>query len=206
VTVDPGWITPKPPVPLIGDEQFKGLPETSVRDFWVWSTSDLRENTIRGVLAEFFVARAVGAQGALRVGWDSHDVTTPSGVRVEVKSSGYLQSWPQRDVSSLRFSGLTGLSWDADTNQLSETREVRADVFVFAVQTCKEPEAYDALDLAQWDFYVASAEAVRAYGARSVGPGFLREHAEGPIDIDQIAQVIATQANGTSPGDLQPAS
>jgi hypothetical protein len=203
VTVDPGWITPKPPVPLTGDEQFKGLPETSVRDFWIWSTSDLRENTIRGVLAEFLVARAVGAQAALRVGWDNHDVTTPSGIRVEVKSSGYLQSWPQRDVSSLRFSGLTGLSWDADTNQLSEKREVRADVFVFAIQSCKDPEVYDALDLDQWDFYVASAEAVRAYDARSVGPRFLREHAEGPIGIDQIARAIETQANASPPEDAQ---
>jgi hypothetical protein len=39
--------------------------------------------------------------------------------------------------------------------------EVRADVFVFSVQTCKDPQRYDALDLSQWEFYVVAAERVR---------------------------------------------
>lgn len=190
MTADPSWIQPTPPVALSGAEPFRGMGGATVRDFWTWSTSDLRENTIRGVLAEFFVAKAVGAEAEMRVGWDNYDVLTPSGVRVEVKSSAYLQSWSQRVHSTIRFSGLTGLAWDPDTNTSGEEREVRADVDAFAIQTCRDPGAYDALDLGQWDFYVASADAVRENGARSVGTGFLERHARGPLKFAALSEAI----------------
>jgi hypothetical protein len=77
-------------------------------DFWRWPFSDLRENTTRGILAELLVAYAVGAVGRLRRFWDNYDLLTPSGVRVAVKASSYLQSWPQRRLSRLRFGKLTG--------------------------------------------------------------------------------------------------
>lgn len=68
-------------------------------DFWRWTFSDLRTNIVRGVLAEYPVALAVGDPSPLRQAWDDFDVTTPSGIRVEVKSSAYLQSWRQRRLS-----------------------------------------------------------------------------------------------------------
>jgi hypothetical protein len=48
---------------------------------------------------------------------------------------------------------------------------------VFSVQTCKDPQRYDALDLSQWEFYVVAAERVRLQeheyrlGAQTCGPG-----------------------------------
>lgn len=50
---------------LGGDEPFAGL-DASVRDFWAWGFSDLRANVVRGVLAEYLVARAVGATEPVR--------------------------------------------------------------------------------------------------------------------------------------------
>lgn len=49
--------------------------------------SDLRTNNTRGYLAEYLVAKAVGAT-TCRVEWDTYDVLTPEGPRVEVKSAG----------------------------------------------------------------------------------------------------------------------
>ena len=49
-----------PAQPLSGDEHFLGL-DATVRDFWAFAMSDLRMNNVRGYLAEFLVARAVGA-------------------------------------------------------------------------------------------------------------------------------------------------
>lgn len=103
------WLTPMAVERLTGDERFSsgGL---TVADFWQWAFSDLRTNIVRGVLAEFLVARAVGDHSALREAWDNWDVTTTSGIKVEVKSSAYLQSWRQRKHSSIVFTGLTGAS------------------------------------------------------------------------------------------------
>ncbi len=48
--------------------------------------SDLRTNNVRGYLAEFLVAKAVGAHGP-RLEWDAYDVLAPDRTRIEVKSS-----------------------------------------------------------------------------------------------------------------------
>jgi len=50
---------PAPPQLVEGSDEFKGLDATAV-DFWRWAFSDLRDNIVRGVLAEFLVAAAVG--------------------------------------------------------------------------------------------------------------------------------------------------
>jgi len=97
---------PPQPAHLGGAEEFAGCPAT-VLDFWRFAMPDLRTNNVRGYLAEFLVAQAVGAAGA-KVEWDAYDVLTPSGTRVEVKSSAYLQVWEQRRLSRIVFSGLRG--------------------------------------------------------------------------------------------------
>jgi hypothetical protein len=66
--------------------------DATVLDYWRWAFSDLRDNTQRGVLAEFLVALALGRTETRRKAWDNYDVTTSSGLRIEVKASGYLQS------------------------------------------------------------------------------------------------------------------
>ena len=68
------WLDPKPAEPLSGKE---GLGDSglSVSDFWRWAFSDLRENILRGVLAEFLVAKAVDDPSPLRHAWDNYDVT-----------------------------------------------------------------------------------------------------------------------------------
>lgn len=190
---DGAWLEPAPVTPLTGDEPLAGTSAT-VRDFWSFALSDLKTNIARGVLAEFLVARAVGAQEAVRVSWDNFDVKTPDGIRIEVKSSAYLQGWRQAKLSTIRFSGLTALAWDGGDGWGAE-REVRADVFVFGIQTQKTHEEYDALDVAQWDWYVASANSVVEHGARSVGVGFLERYAEGPLGYDEIDEAVRAAAS-----------
>ena len=79
-----------------GEEKFRvGGTEfgTSLLDFWRWSASDLVSNATRGVLAEYIVATALGLADGVRREWDAFDLLTKDGVRVEVKSAAYLQSW-----------------------------------------------------------------------------------------------------------------
>jgi hypothetical protein len=183
-----GWLVPAPPQTLEGSNPFKGL-DASVLDFWRWAFSDLRDNTVRGVLAEFLVAAALGRTDERRKGWDNFDVQTPAGVRVEVKASGYLQSWAQAKHSRLNFGRVAARTWDANTNEFGAEPEVRADVFVFAVQTCEDPSTYDALDISQWEFYVVAAGPVRECGYKSVGISWVRRHAE-PVRFAELATAI----------------
>ncbi|RPK61828.1 hypothetical protein EES43_14965 [Streptomyces sp. ADI96-02] len=84
-------------------------------DFWQWACSDLVDSTMRGVLAEYIVDTALGSVDSTRVEWDTVDVRTPEGCRVEVKSAAYLQSWAQKALSKISFSIAPATGWDAST-------------------------------------------------------------------------------------------
>ena len=184
-----GWLKPTPPQSLEGREPFAGL-DATVADFWRWAFSDLRENTTRGILGEFLVARAVGDQRPIRNGWDNFDVVGPDGTTIEVKCSAFLQSWSQRKHSSLSFGRLRGREFDAERNEYSVEARVRAEVFVFAVQTQLEPEAYDMLDLCHWEFWVVDGQTVRTRAGKTVGIGWVRQHAVGPVPYEDLAAAV----------------
>ncbi|MFJ9080485.1 hypothetical protein ACIRO3_35410 [Streptomyces sp. NPDC102278] len=144
-----------PPEPANGSERFVGL-DATVLDFWRFGMSDLRTNTLRGYLAEFLVARAVGADRS-RVEWDPFDVLTPQGIRIEVKSTGFVQAWTQvKQRESRSWTIPRAVPYDTITGKPCGPRDFQADVYVFAVHTARSHDEYNALDLSQWTFYVLS--------------------------------------------------
>ena len=115
---------------LDGAETFKKaegspLAAADILDYWSWAYSDIVGNTNRGALAEFIVARAIGSEPPVRTDWAAYDLDKPSGIKVEVKSSAYLQSWHQTTVSTPTFSIRKAREWFPETNELScETSSV----------------------------------------------------------------------------------
>ena len=93
---------------LSGDEpftcSFTTLPQRILKDFWSWNSSDLLNNTLRGALAEYIVAMALGIELTYaREDWSEYDLVTSDRIKVEVKCSAYLQSWEQNKLSDIRF-------------------------------------------------------------------------------------------------------
>ncbi|MFE0424321.1 hypothetical protein [Streptomyces sp. NPDC058953] len=123
-------------------------------DFWQWACSDLVGNTMRGVLAEYIVGTALGSLDGTRLEWDTVDVRTPEGCRVEVKSAAYLQSWAQKTLSKISFSIAPATGWDASTGTMSSKILRRSDVYVFSLLHHQDKQTLDPLDLTQWTFYV----------------------------------------------------
>lgn len=123
-------------------------------DFWRWSASDLVGNTMRGIFAEYIVARALGVAHGIRTEWDAYDLQTSSGTKVEVKSASYLQSWYHKKLSSISFSIRPTRSWDAATNAMDNIVKRQADIYVFCCLKHQEKKTLDPLDLGQWDFYI----------------------------------------------------
>lgn len=147
-------------------------PGATLGDFWAWAFSDLRQNSVRGHLAEYIVAWALGIRLEVRSAWDDHDlalvdllVPWSSGerkpARLQVKSSGYLQGWQQRQLSLISFGGLRRRPWDFKRGlPLGDTKACKADVFVFAIQTAKTHDACDPLEVDQWEFRVLPAHRI----------------------------------------------
>ncbi len=165
--VDPAtWSTVPKLSPLMGDERFTGL-DASVLDFWRFALSDLRTNNTRGHLAEFLVARALGVT-AERVEWDDYDVLWQD-VKIEVKSSAYLQAWPQRAPSQIRFTNLQSRAWGDITAGLSSEKTYKADIYVFCVHTIQQHDAYDPLDVNAWAFYILPRAVLGELSVQSLG-------------------------------------
>lgn len=139
----------------------------TVLDFWQWSSSDLVSNVLRGRVAEFLVARALGVDQGVRNEWDAYDLLTNTGLRVEVKSAAYLQSWAQRCTSSISFDIRETVAWDADSNTFAPESERRrqADLYVFALLAHEKKETLNPLDVSQWEFFVLPTSTLN----RSVG-------------------------------------
>ena len=183
---------PGTPQPLTGSEPFTGL-DATVQDFWRFAMGDLKTNNIRGYLAEYLVAKAVGAKHN-RVEWDSWDVTAPDGTKIEVKAFGYLQSWIQRRLSTPSFQVNPAGVWDAETATVAKSRTFNADVYVFCVQTAQSHEAYDALDVSQWVFYVAPRAPIQARAGSRMGLAALSEICGEPVTFDELGERIRTVA------------
>lgn len=143
-----------------GEELFhdseNSLP-VSLKSFWQWSSSDLTSNTLRGILAEFIVASATGCESGVRREWDAYDLVTQSGIKVEVKSGAYIQSWTQKKYSTISFGIQPTYGWNSDTNEYSAEKKRQADVYVFCVLNEIDQPLVDPLNLDQWDFYVLAA-------------------------------------------------
>lgn len=178
---------------LTGAESFDGL-EASVIDFWRFAMNDLRTNNVRGYLAEFLVARAVGSRGS-RVEWDPWDVTSPDGTRIEVKSAGFLQAWAQKKLSSPTFRVSAAYGWDAATGTWSEEQLFHADVYVFCLHTAKTHDEYDPLTASQWQFYVADRAAIMGRSGASMGLPVLAKIAGEPVSYPELRGAIAAAAN-----------
>ena len=122
-------------------------------DFWAWNSSDLLNNTLRGALAEFIVATALELDtDTCRKDWSAYDLEAPSGIKIEVKSSAYLQSWNTDRISDIRFSIRPTRAWDAETDFSDEVKR-QSDIYVFCVYASKVKEDTPLL-LDQWEFYV----------------------------------------------------
>ena len=131
------------------------LLDADLLDFWGWNVSNLVSNATRGILAEYIVARGVGISTVgVRNEWAAYDLTSPDGVKIEVKSSAYLQAWFQSRFSVISFSTRLSRAWDPETNVMSSDAKRQADVYVFALLAHRDKRTIDPLDIDQWKFYV----------------------------------------------------
>ena len=146
-----------------GDEPFLNANgSATLSDFWAWAYSDLMGNTERGKLAEYLVSLAMGCADGVSDNWSVFDVLSPENIKIEVKTSAYLQSWAQKKLSDIRFGVRETLAWDSTSNAYAATAERQADVYVFCVENCREQEVVNPLDLSQWDFYPVSTDVLNA--------------------------------------------
>lgn len=171
---------------------FEGVsdpPPGSALEFWQWAYGDLLDDDVKGAFAEWLVHKLLNVVTPRRVSWANSDVITPEGVRIEVKSTAYWQSWklldergvmesqPKHalatDDRKIRFSGLKARDSTAVPDS-TKPKSFKSDLYVFAFQNNPDPTTWNAFDLRQWDFYLATAETLDKLGWESISLATLR--------------------------------
>ncbi len=119
---------------------------------------------MRGLLAEFIVGLAVGSPQTVRSEWDAFDVLTNSGIKIEVKSAAYIQSWEQKRPSLIQFGIRPTREWDYANNKFSIEAKRQADIYVFCILSKQDQKTLNPLDLDQWEFYVLGTDKLGQLG------------------------------------------
>jgi hypothetical protein len=140
-----------------GNEKFKLL------DFWKWSSSDLVSNSMRGILAEFIVGKSLGIDFSndIRVEWDEYDLNynyENRKIKIEVKSSAYIQTWAQKNYSKISFNIGKSKIYDFEKSKYSGGSKRRADIYVFCILKHKDQKTLNIFDMDQWVFCVVKTE------------------------------------------------
>ncbi|SOU86804.1 hypothetical protein [Tenacibaculum dicentrarchi] len=128
-----------------------------ISDFWIWNQSNLIENRTRGILAEFIVKKALNIKNETRVEWDSYDLKTETGIKIEIKSAAYIQSWEQKKYSNIQF-GIAQTIGESNNSENNKKLKRWSDFYVFCLLNNKNQETINPIDLNQWTFYVLKTE------------------------------------------------
>ncbi|MGK2956106.1 MAG: hypothetical protein ACSLFI_10610 [Solirubrobacterales bacterium] len=144
-------------------------------------------------MVEYMVAKAVGAKAPSRIEWAPYDVEAPDGTKIEIKASGYSQSWAGPD-STPRFTFKSvemDQYWDESLGKYTQVEPAdRVHVWVFALHETRRVEVYDPLDLDRWSFRVVPHVWLLNAGQRSAGLPFFEKHGIEPVSWADLAKAI----------------
>ncbi len=133
----------------------------TVSDFWQWGFSDLLQNTIRGVLAEYIVAVLLGIDDNPRNPWLAYDLKLPDGRLIEVKTMSRLQAWAQKKIYVPRVTIKPTREWNPQTGEMKEKPTFNADIYIICYFNAVDHEKADPLNLNQWEFFVFTKEQIK---------------------------------------------
>ncbi len=157
-------------VTLVGDADLPN--DASLLNFWEWAFGDQCDDDIKGIFAEWMVGKLLGIASRRRVSWADSDIILANQIRVEVKASACWQSWklvnedgtrkPLPNIATLdpkrvRFGGLQAKT-AVSPALAGDRKRFKSDVYVFCMHTQIDPSAWQAWDLAQWEFYVMTRD------------------------------------------------
>ncbi len=171
--------------------------DRKVAHFWRWAASDFLGNTFRGWLAEYIVAVDFGVDTKPRNDWEAYDLTF-AGLKIEVKSSAYIQSWSQLWLSRPKFSIRPARAWDPDTNEFLPDIKRHSDVYVFAVQHYQDQASLDPLDFSQWTFLVVPTSAInmRHPTQKSIGLASIKALGATGVSFGQVRAAVSAVGDG----------
>lgn len=185
------------------DDSFKlsGTPVLSVLDFWRFCYGDLAGQS--PMIAEFLVAKALGIDKAENVThWTAYDMSYRN-MRIEVKATEYVHAWNRKKVSKVRTFSIAPSNnryWGKEGERKLSRQN---DLYVFCLNTNREVQSPQPLNLDYWDFYVLETGRINRYTEKSGNPdqkkislGVVRRMAGYAVKWNELKQKIDDVIDG----------
>jgi hypothetical protein len=126
------------------------------QEFWQYAYSNFLDNRNRAALGEYIVAKAVGVSRSPESSWESFDILSPEGIKIEVKTAGLVQIWQQKKPSVPSYDIKQKSGWSGETSEYDGIITRQADVYVFCLHHEKDPATCNPLSSDAWSFYVVA--------------------------------------------------
>ncbi len=134
------------------NQTINGLGNATILDFWRWAYSDILNNRNRSIFAEFIVGNALDILHHPREEWAPYDFEY-NGLKIEVKSAAFVQSWEQENPSKISFDVSKKQEIDEDGYYTGVTIRP-ADLYIFSLFSETNMESANVLDINAWQFYI----------------------------------------------------
>jgi len=190
-------------IPKQGNEPFVADGEKldfSLNDFWRWNVSDLLNNLTRGHMAEFVVAKALHIKSDVRDEWAPYDLKKEE-IKIEVKASAYIQTWPQDEFSKIKFDVRKTKELDWDRGGYRDPASRHADIYILALFAYKEMDALknkdgvNPLDLDKWQFFLVPKKFLDDLDQDSISLGTLEDNKFKPETFQSLETAFQQLAN-----------
>jgi hypothetical protein len=100
----------------------------------------------------------LGIKETASTSWESYDMETSEGVKIEVKTSAYLQAWKQTKLSIPSFGIAKKQGWVGETNEWDGKHKRHADIYVFCLLHHQDKDSVEPLDVNQWTFFLVKTD------------------------------------------------
>ncbi len=160
------------------------IADLAVFNFWNWAFRDLCDDDVKGIYIEWVIGKMLGIEGERRISWANSDLITLDGIRIEIKSTSYWQSWklmdehgkikkapekgnPLKADNEIKFGGLKAKD-SLGKDQWGGESAYKSHLYLFCFQKEKDYFRWNALDMDQWEFYVLKREDLERLNVKTI--------------------------------------
>lgn len=166
-----------------------------VMDFWRWAFSMLGDNTLRGIVGQYIVAWAIGADNVIHDSWQAYDLLAPNGKKIEVKTTSFAQIWKYGKKNRRPLFVIKPTRYYTHQKGLEEKKSYNADIYVLCYYSWADSDSMSITNINHWKFWVFSLNELLGIldGKKSVSVKRLEQAGHKPLTAIQLKDVILSK-------------
>jgi len=179
------------------DKNFVSLNDRSVTvlDFWRWAFSMLEDNTLRGIVGQYIVAWAIGADKVIHDSWQSYDLLAPNGKKIEVKTTSFAQIWKYGEKNRRPLFVIKPTRYYTPEKGLGDEVSYNADIYVLCYYSWPDSNSMDVTNINHWKFWVFSLSELLSIlnGKKSISVKKLEQLCYKPLTAFQLKDAVLSK-------------